>query len=95
MDNALRIKRVKEGIVTIKHGKDPYFMFKGGYDKYKDFLGISSLGFDILVLNGPVNPQDPEVVEMEKNGFIFNEMCSCGDTMLHNWKRFLELIEKL
>ncbi len=91
MDNALRIKRVKEGIKLLEKGIDPADAWGHEWliicEELSRNLGLSEKGLDILYVNSPDS-------EAQKHGFVWS---TCFDTvaMLHNWKRFLELIEKM
>lgn len=93
MDNELRIKRVKEGIEMLENGVDPVEKWIDLYDwvipseELIDHIGLSQKGKDILYIN---TVWEEGIKNGFKEGGIFDTKI-----MLHNWKRFLELIEKL
>lgn len=87
MDNKLRIKRVKDGINLLEKGKVPY----EDSVSIKQALGLSYKGDAILYWNGLISISD----QMEANGFKYSFDKDDFNTLLHNWKRFLELIENL
>lgn len=96
MDNKLRIKRVKEGIKLLENGIDPGKHNshpkqpnerRMGSDWIYEEIGVSKKGCDILYINKP----DEEAIKKGfKTGHFFDTAI-----MLDNWKRFLELIEKI
>lgn len=89
MDNKLRIERVKEGIKLLEEGIDPTFQrtSDGVLFASDSSLELSPKGDELLLVN--IATEDAIC-----NGFKSSHMF---DTviMLHNWKRFLELIENL
>lgn len=88
MDNKLRIKRVKAGIKLLEKGIDPAIEWKLYCRQFADYLGLSELGASILYANG--RPEYEGI--MQDNGFFYSYHGRC---LLHNWRRFLELIENL
>lgn len=83
MDNELRKKRVLEGIAMLGKGVNPInYIHDTLICGVKEYLGITWDGF--YILNG----------EIAKNGFYKHNGCD-QVTMLHNWKRFYELIKDL
>jgi hypothetical protein len=96
MDNALRIKRVKEGIKLLEKGHDPAEYWQFMSSDLQEYIGTSKEGNSILYMNG--YPWICE--EIESHGFIgrteTNEITGEDKkVLLHNWKRFLELIENI
>ena len=91
MDNKLRIKRVKEGIKLLENGIDPWTdLVEKKKLSYTVYFGLKGLGGDLLYNNG--HGVDKGV--LDDHGFIWDDVHDVK-IMLHNWKRFLELIEKL
>lgn len=86
MDNELRKKRVLEGIAMLEKGIDPY---PNHWNRGINYYGLSESGGEILFLNGY------EFDCIYLNGFKYTEDPYDIKTMLHNWKRFYELIKDL
>jgi len=93
MDNELRKKRVLEGIKLLEQGKDPFYIRSHGVC-CRDYYGVTWDGFEIIFNNNLLSFSKATHHDARKHGF----KQSTDDhipTMLHNWKRFYELIEKL
>ena len=89
-NNELRKKRVLEGIAMLEIGKDPSDRMdddRSGSVWIIEQIGVSELGCHILYINQP----DEYGI---KNGFKEGNSCDTK-IMLHNWKRFYELIKDL
>lgn len=87
MDNKLRIKRVKEGIKLLESGIDPAWVWCGsrlGSQCIKEDIGVNQEGCGLLYVNQLSK-------EARKHGFKDRGK----SIMLHNWRRFLELIENI
>lgn len=88
MNNKLRKKRVLEGIAMLENEIDPYVNHCSGWCITCNYYGISQLGGNILFLNG-IDESDAI------HGFKYSDSPHDLKTMLHNWKRFYELIKDL
>jgi len=89
MDNELRKKRVLEGIKLLERDIDPahYWEVNSNLDKR---LGLSIAGINLLYCNDNLT----DCKEFFECGFLESGMFD-RRTMLHNWKRFYELIKDL
>ena len=97
MDNNLRIERIKAGISFLERGIMPRNLIFSPCI----FYGISSLGNLVLNYNGDKKWNSIGIFvdnlkeQMELHGFVYSENNSDIEVMLHNWKRFYELIKDL
>ena len=85
MKDKTRIERIKDGIILLKDGVDPFRHILSIGTTYEKYYGVSSIGA-VLLCKNVVN--DDGI----KHGFV-NGWHSDLAAMLHNWELFLKLIE--
>jgi hypothetical protein len=91
MNNELRKKRVLEGIAMLEKGIDPLFSDGWGSKGTEEFLGISYKCYTVLHVNDWSDKNHDDFI---KHGFKKGGMMETK-VLLHNWKRFYELIKDL
>ena len=89
MDNELRKKRVLEGIRHIENGVNPLDNYSS-IESIKAEFGLTTRGWYLLDCNGYSGDKN----DLVKHGFK-NALSDNMEAMLHNWKRFYELIKDL
>ncbi len=97
--NKIRIKYLKEGIELLEEGIDPILIINNDHKgfpwkAYQEKMYLSELGAHILFYNHQSTTNGGIPVNITKHGFI-DASCFDKTAMLHNWKRFYELIKDL